>query len=139
MGEIMGIREFEKRLGNEMVNWLRWGRKRDWLPSAAGCLLGKRVVSKNRDVQTWQEPVDTASAVYMENRIGSLPERPRQAFLLHYLGKAAIGGKMKRSRSRHDSARLLEVGLTQYQRLLGEALAALVRTVEKDERQKSRG
>lgn len=136
MGDSMGIREFEKRLGREVINWIRWGRKRDWLPPAAGCLLGKRVVSRNRDVQTWQEPVNTESAVCMENRIGSLPERPRQAFLLHYLGKASIRGKMRRSRSRHDSAHLLEVGLTQYQRLLGEALAALVRAAEKDDGQR---
>lgn len=117
----MGIKEFEQRFGKQVFNWLRWGKRRDWLPGSHVCLLGKRMVSGRRESGVRYEAVNTLEAARMEKLVSALPPRNRQAFLLYYVGKASIDGKMRQSRCRDDCASLMGIGVWQYHNLIRQA------------------
>lgn len=117
----MGIKEFEARYGKQVYNWLRWGKGRDWLPKSYVSLLGKRMVSRCRDPQCHPLRVSVVEAIKMEELVSALPPRNRQAFLLYYLGKTAIDGKIRQSRYREDCASMMGVGVWQYHHLVRQA------------------
>lgn len=115
-------KEVVEILRHEIVNWLRWGRKRDWKPVGFRCPLG--YLFKSTD--TWAEtrkasPCDDHEAAKFERVVVSLPERHRQAFTMYWLDKAAADGMVRIVTGRDEKARLLGLQKTHYHEIIGEA------------------
>jgi hypothetical protein len=131
MEPLVRTKEVEGILRHELENWLRWGRKRDWLPMSFACPLGFLYKSTDVHDSTYRElPCDGIEAAKLERIIVSLPQRHRQAFVMHMLGKAEINGYIRIIKGREDAARILAVQVRQYHNLVVQALNMVLREHE---------
>ena len=123
------LREFEDQYGPEIHNWIRWGRKRDYLPPSWGTIIGKHYISRNRESERNEAtlPVDERSALKMEKIVCKIPEIFRVAFVLHYVGRGAVKGKMRTARTKSDGARVMGIQRAQYYNRLNKAAVIIAR------------
>ena len=114
------LREFESRFGEEIDNWRRWVLLRDWLPPSIGSVIGSRYQSKNRETEKVEirEAVDLKSAVKLERIVSAMPDQHRQAFVLQYIGRVAIRGRMRFAKTKGDCIRVMGVSRKKYYALL---------------------
>jgi hypothetical protein len=121
--EELRLKEVESVMRHELENWIRWGRKKDWLPASFRCPLGFLFKSTEvHDVAADKElPCDGLEAVKLERIIVGLPQKHRQAFVMHHLDKAADRGFIRIVRGREDKARLLCVQVRQYHNIVAQA------------------
>jgi hypothetical protein len=129
---MLGTKEIEGLLRHELDNWMRWARRRDYLPASFRCPLG--YLFKTTDVHDDEKPIrfiiNEIGAAEFERVIISLPERHRQAFIMYQLGKAHVAGKVKIMRGRDEGAKLLGVGHWQYHNLVRQAHSMVLRKVK---------
>jgi hypothetical protein len=111
-------REVEAILHYEIENWIRWGRKRDWLPTGFKCPLGFAYKGASPG---YAEPCDERAAVMFERIVVSLPDKHRQAFVMHHLERAAVRQTIVIVRGRDMKARLLAVGKSRYHEIVAQA------------------
>lgn len=122
MTDLMTTQAVETLLGLEIENWLRWGRRRDWMPMSFRCAIGLLYKSSEVHEASYRPlPCDGVLAVRLERLVVALPERHRQAFVLHHMERCAIKGKLRVAHVRNDKARLLGLQKTQYHELLRQA------------------
>lgn len=127
--EKIKLRDFENHMGAEIDNWCRWGRQRDWLPMSYGNILGKRYRPRNRHTapENSERPVDLQAAIRIERLVCGIPEQFRQAFILHYVGRVAVNGRIRIARTKEDGARILGIKRAQYYNRINRAAAILIR------------
>lgn len=111
-------REVEGLLRHEIDNWIRWGRKRDWMPTGFRCPLG---FAYKGESPSFSEPYDHAAAVEFERIVVNLPEKHRMAFVMHHLERAAVRHLIVIVRGRDQKARLLAVGKSRYHEIVAQA------------------
>lgn len=111
-------REVENILRYEIENWIRWGRKRDWMPTGFKCPLG---FAYRGSPASCPEPCDERSAVMFERIVISLPDKHRQAFVMHHLDRAAVRNFVLVVRGRDVKAKLLAVGKSRYHEIVKQA------------------
>lgn len=123
------LREFEDQFMTEIENWRRWGRKRDWLPPSWGTIIGKHYIPRNRESERNEitVPIDERSALKMERIVCQIPDLFKQAFVLHYVGRGAVNGKMKVARTKNDGARAMGLQRRQYYNRLNKAAVIITR------------
>lgn len=125
MDEYAKTKDIERILFRELDNWIRWGKKRDWLPVSFRCPLGFLYKSVDKDYEAPPErlpdPIDSLAAVKMERLVMGLPARHRTAFVMYQLGKAAVDGEIRIVKGRDDAARLIGVQKSQYHDIVRQA------------------
>ena len=125
MTEYAKTKDIERILFRELDNWIRWGKKRDWLPVSFRCPLGFLYKSIDKDYEAPPErlpdPIDSLAAVKMERLVMGLPVRHRTAFVMYQLGKAAVDGEIRIVKGRDDAARIMGVQAWQYHNLVRQA------------------
>lgn len=123
--ENLGIRQVENILSNEISNWLRWGRSKDYLPPSFKCPLGFLYIPKRGDLEATLYrpiPIKPLEAVEFERLVTALPVKHRQAFVMYHLGRALINGRIEqKKRNGYEIARLLGVHRSRYYVLLTQA------------------
>ncbi|QDD65552.1 hypothetical protein EJD96_16005 [Herbaspirillum seropedicae] len=119
-------REVEELLRHEIENWIRWGRKRDWMPTGFKCPLG---FAYKGSPANYVEPCDERAAVTFERIVISLPDKHRQAFVMHHLERAAVRQSIVIVRGRDIKARLLAVGKSRYHEIVAQAHNIVLRKV----------
>lgn len=131
--EDLRLKEVESVMRHELENWIRWGRKKDWLPASFRCPLGFLLKSTEvHDTAADKElPCDGLEAVKLEKIIVGLPQKHRQAFVMHQLDRAAVNGMVKIVRGRDDKARLLGLQKSRYHELLAQAFNMVWREWQK--------
>lgn len=124
-GETMDVDD----LRHAMENWMRWALSRDYMPASTRCPLG--YLYKATDVwqssEPYRPPVDGIAAVRLEKIIVGLPERHRQAIVMHYLNKAAINGQVRIIKGRDDRAAILGVQKSRYHEMVNQARSMIWR------------
>jgi len=128
-------REIEGMLSNELDNWLRWGRSRDWMPASYGSILGQLYRARLAEGVSPEDDVppppriqaNEAEAMRLERIIVSLPNQQKAAFVLHHLFKGAYCGWVVKIRTREDAARILGVGKTKYHQIVNSAHSSVWR------------
>lgn len=118
--EKIKLREFENQFGTEIENWRRWALLRDWLPPSQGTIIGSRYQPKNREMEQGviRQSIDLNSAVIVERIVSAMPDQHRQAFVLQYIGKVAIKGRIRFARTKRECAKTMGIGKTKYYGLL---------------------
>lgn len=120
---MQGTKEIEGILRHELDNWIRWGRRRDWKPVGFKVPLG--YLYKSTDVHDDDKPIrfvcDEIGAAGFERIVVSLPEKHRQAFVMHHLGRAHARGRIVILKGRDEGAKLLGVQVRQYHYLINQA------------------
>lgn len=131
--EKINIKSFELEFLQIVENWVRWGRLRDWMPPSWGNILGARYLRKNRypDIEDQKEPIDHQLAIRMERIVVALPKQYREVFVLHYVGRAVVNGRMRKSRNRSECAKVIGIGKTQYYDRLNKAVSIVARELLK--------
>lgn len=123
--ENLGIRQIEKILSREILDWLRWGKGKDYLPPSFKCPLGYLYVPLRGDLEITlyrSPPVNLLEVLDFEKVVVSLPEKHRQAFVLHHLGRVHKRGRIvEKKLNGYEVAKVLGVGRTRYYVLLAEA------------------
>ncbi len=123
--------EIRSILRDEIENWIRWALPRNYLPPSFRCPIGFMYVIPAGNVYEHDDrtpqPCDELAAHRLEKIIVRLPERHRQAIVMHELDKASIQGKIKIIRGRHDKARLLGVQACMYHRIISQAYKMILR------------
>lgn len=124
-----GTKEIENILRHELDNWLRWARRRDYLPVSFRVPLGYlfKTTDAPDEPRQVRVTVDEIGAAGFERIIVSLPERHRQAFIMHHLNKAHVAGKIRVMKGREDGAKLLGVQVRMYHYLVNQAHAMVLR------------
>ena len=126
--QILRTKEVETILRHEIENWMRWGRRRDWLPVGFRCPLGFLYRATNVHQASYRRPpCDEIDAARLERIIVSLPERQRQAFVMYHLDKAHVHSHIVIVTGRDDKARLLGVQKSRYHDLVSQAHNMLLR------------
>lgn len=122
MQESLGTKEIESILRHEIDNWIRWGKKRDWMPVGFRCPLGFMYKSTDVHVGAYRAlPSDEGSASKFERIVIALPERHREAFVMHQLDKAHVSGWIVILKGRDDKARIMGVQKSRYHELVSQA------------------
>jgi hypothetical protein len=132
MHESLGTKDIESILRPEIENWIRWGKKRDWMPVGFRCPLG--FLYKSTDVHEASHralPCDEGSAAGFERIIIGLPERHRKAFVMHQLDRAHVQGWIVIVQGRDDKARILGVQKSRYHELVSQAFNMVLRDFQK--------
>jgi hypothetical protein len=125
---MQGTKEIEGILRHELDNWMRWGRRRDWMPTSFRCPLGFMYKSTDVHETSYRPmPCDEIGAAGFERIVVSLPEKHRQAFVMYHIGKAHVRGKVVVFKGRDDGAKLLGVQLRQYHYLVNQAHSMVLR------------
>lgn len=130
--EDLGTKVIENLLASEIHNWLRWARQRNYLPASVKCVLGNLAVQTEDDlaeamkVESPLPPVESEAEAF-EAVIVGLPERLRQAFILHHLDRGRVGSITVRVKGRNDKARVLGVGSRQYHYMVKQAHSLVLR------------
>jgi hypothetical protein len=129
---VQKTKDAEKLLEVPLDNWIRWGKKRDWMPTGFRCPLGFMYKPKAGDVHQEDRlnkpvPVDSEQAVRFERLVLSLPERHRAAFVMYELGRAADQNMIVIIKGRDHAARLLGVQKSQYHDIVRQAMNILLR------------
>jgi hypothetical protein len=127
-----GTKEIENILRHELDNWMRWARRRDYLPVSFRVPLG--YLFKSTDVHDGEKPiritVDEIGAAGFERIIVSLPQRHREAFIMYQLGRAAVAGKVRIIKGRDDCANLIGLRKSQYHEVVRQAHSMVLRKVK---------
>ncbi|HJV75358.1 MAG TPA: hypothetical protein VJ654_14120 [Noviherbaspirillum sp.] len=132
MQEALGTKEIESILKHEIDNWVRWGKKRDWMPVGFRCPLGFMYKSTDVHEASYKPlPCDEGNAARFERIVISLPERHRSAFVMHQLDKAHVQGWIVILRGRDDKARILGVQKSRYHELVSQAYNIVLREWKK--------
>lgn len=123
------LREFESQFMPDIDNWCKWGKGRDYLPMSWGNIIGNRYRPRNREAEREEanKPVDTLKAFKMEKIVCDIPGIFRQAFVLHYVGRVALNGKIRMARTRDACHRIIGISRAQYYNRLNRAAAIIVR------------
>ena len=118
--EKIKLREFEDQFGAEIDNWRRWALLRDWLPPSQGAIIGSRYQPKNREAEQGKirKTLDLNSAVTVERIVSAMPDQHRKAFVLQYIGKVAINGRIRFAKTKSDCIRVMGVSRKKYYSLL---------------------
>ncbi|MBV8667048.1 MAG: hypothetical protein JO269_11250 [Burkholderiaceae bacterium] len=125
-------KDIENILHHDIENWMRWGRRRDWLPMSFRCPLGFLYrASEVRHASFRRPPCDELEAARFERIVVSLPERHRQAFVMHHLDKAHVNNHVVIVSGRDDKARLLGVQKSRYHELVRQAHHVVLRGLRK--------
>lgn len=131
---MQGTKQIENILRHDLDNWLRWGRRRDWMPQSFVCQLGTMYVSRLSKVELDDEPaprklpkIDEIGAAQFERIVVSLPDRHRKAFVLHHMEKCAVNGWVVKIQGRDNMAKELGVGKSQYHVIVNEAHSIVLR------------
>jgi hypothetical protein len=120
--ETLRTKEIENLLHHELENWMRWGRRRDWLPAGFRCPLGFLYRATDVHQPSYRRlPCDEGEAARLERIIVSLPDRHRQAFVMYHLDKAHVNNHVTIVTGRDDKARLLGVQKSRYHDLVSQA------------------
>lgn len=128
----MRTRDLEHALGRLIDNWLAWGRGRDWKPAGYKCPLG--VMYQSARVSSPLLYIE-ATALQFEAAVVALPEKQRQAFILHHMERAPVSGQMRRIKEgRAGKARALGVQVRQFSYLVNAAHRALFAAFRPDRR-----
>lgn len=121
----------EQILQYEIQNWMQWGRRRDWMPVSFRCPLG--YLYKSSDVMSGtpvrRPQVNEVGAGAFERMVVSLPEKHRQAFVMHHLGRAAVKGQIKILKGYDQNAQLLGVAKSKYYEFVQQAHSMVLRKV----------
>jgi hypothetical protein len=126
--EKVRTKDAEAILSHEIENWIRWGRKKDWRPASFRCPLGFLYKSSDTLTPTYRPPeCKEIEAVKMERIVVGLPQRHRQAFVMHHLERAAVDGQVFIQVGRNQAARILGVQLRQYHYLVNQAHTMVLR------------
>jgi hypothetical protein len=126
---MQGTKEIENTLRYELENWIRWALGRSHYPPSFKCPLG--YLYKSEEYREAPRPrVDDISAAAFEKIVVGLPERHRQAFVMHHLNRAASHGRVKILKGRDEGARLLGVQVRQYHYIVNQAHAMVLRRVQ---------
>lgn len=128
---MQGTKEIEGILRHELDNWLRWGRKRDWMPVGFHVPLGYLYKSADTGASYRPLPCNENQAVRLERIIVELPEIHRQAFVMYQLGRAAVSGYVKVIRGYKQNARVLGVSERKYYYLVEQAHNMVLREWER--------
>jgi hypothetical protein len=137
-GEEAGLhtKEIEHILQHEIENWMRWGRRRDWLPMGFRCPLGFLYRASDVHQPSYRRPpCDEIDASRLERIIIALPERHRQAFVMHHLDKAHVNSHVVIVTGRDDKARLLGVQKSRYHDLVSQAHNMVLREWRRGEQE----
>lgn len=129
--EGLGTKEIEGILRHELENWIRWGRKKDWLPVSFRCPLGFLYKSEGGETVASSLPCDGLEAAKLERIVVGLPQKHRQAFVMHQLDRAAVRGVVVIVRGRDDKARLLGLHKSRYHEVLSQAFNMVYREWQK--------
>ena len=128
-GAMEKTKAIEQILYYEIQNWLRWGRRRDWLPVSFRVPLG--FLFKSSDVHEGSQvrpmATDEIGAAAFERIVVHLPEKHRQAFVLYHLERMAVAGKVVIVKGKDSGARLLGVQLRQYNYIINQAHSMVLR------------
>jgi len=136
--ENLHLKQLQFLLKDEIYNWVRWGRMHVGAPRKIKCVLGDYYQARVGDVFDGEEssplearlaPIAIQRAEELNDRINRLAARPKQAFVMYYLDRVAIAGKVIHVAKKAERAKLLGVGERQYQNILREALKTLARTI----------
>lgn len=123
--ENLGIKQIEKILSNEIMDWLRWGKSKDYLPSSFRCPLGQMYIPKRGDLEAnlyKPMPVNELQALAFEKIVIGLPTKHRQAFVLHHLGRVHKRGRIiEKKLNGYDIAKLLGMHRSRYYVILAQA------------------
>jgi hypothetical protein len=129
---MQGTKEIEGILRYELDNWLRWGRKRDWMPVGFKVPLGYLYKSTDVHEPTYRPlPCNENQAVRLERIIVELPEIPRKAFVLYQMDRAAVNGYIRRVRGYDQNAALIGVAKSKYYQLVQQAHNMVLREWER--------
>lgn len=121
--ETYGVKQIENLLRSELDNWIRWGRRKDWLPRSFKCPLG--FLYKSPDVfgglPHRPPPCDELEAERFERIVCALPPRMRTAFVMYQLDRAHVSGHVVVIQGRKRKADILGVSVGQYHYLVRQA------------------
>lgn len=129
MQEKLGTKAIETILKAEIENWMRWGRRRDWMPTSFKCVLGRLHIrtriplgDERYDPNYVPPEVPTeASAARFERVVINLPDRHRQAFVMYHLDRGIENGRIVKIESREHMARMLGVQIRMCEYLVSGA------------------
>lgn len=129
-GDMQKTKEIETILRYEIDNWMRWGKRRDWMPTGFRCPIG--YMYKTIDREDCEKPVnfmpyDEIGAAAFERIVVALPQQHRMAFVMHHLEKAAINGIIVIVKGRDRRAQLLGVHKSRYHEIINQAHAIVLR------------
>ena len=127
--EKIKLHEFEDQFGAEIENWRRWGRVKDYLPMSWGSIIGGRYRPRNREIdrEEAKRPIDTQNAFKFERIVCEIPDMFRQAFVLHYVGRVSVNGRVRVARTKEDGARIIGVKRAQYYNRVNKAAVIILR------------
>ena len=127
------LREFENQFLPDIDNWCRWGKGRDYLPRSWGNIIGNRYRPRNRQAEREEakKTVDTLKAFRMEKIVCDIPTIFRQSFVLHYVGRAAVNGKIRFAYTRDTCHRIIGISRAQHYNRLNRAAAIIARQWDK--------
>lgn len=138
--ETLGTKQIEKILATEIGDWIRWGRNKDYLPVSFRCPLGFLYVPKRGDIAARLEklpPINLLAVVEFERVVMGLPEKHRQAFVMHHLSRVKIGNKVVEKRRRFfEMAKLLGLQKSQFYDVLSQAHNMVFRDLKKRQQSK---
>ena len=128
-GAMEKTKAIEQILYYEIQNWIRWGRRRDWLPVSFRVPLGFLFKSSEVHDDSQKRPLttDEIGAAAFEKIIVSLPKKHRQAFVLFHLEKAVVSGRIIRTNGRKNASQLLGVQVRQYHYIVNQAHSMVLR------------
>ena len=112
-----------------MDNWIRWALGRQYGPPSFKCPLGYLF----KATKVWEKSssprptIDDIAAFRLEKIIVGLPERHRQAVVMHCLNRAANEGRVNIVKGRDDRAKLLGVQKSQYHEIVRQAMLMIQR------------
>jgi len=119
---LVNIKNF---LRKDIDNWIRWGKKKDYLPSSIKCVLGDLYKSTNvfdndqdEVVRARTFPVNSIEAERLESIVVSLSIKHRQAFVIYWLDKIAREGKVIYVHNRSDKWQAMKCSEAHYHRLV---------------------
>ena len=128
-GSMEKTKAIEQILYYDIENWIRWGRRRDWMPISFRCPLG--FLFKSSEVhdegQRRASAVDEIGAATFERIIVSLPEKHRQAFVMHHLERAIVNNRIISIKGRGKAQELLGLQKSRYHEIVNEAHAIVLR------------
>ena len=132
-GAMEKTKAIEQILYYEIQNWMRWGRIRNWMPVSFRCPLG--FLFKSSDVhegsQVRTASVDEIGAATFERIVVSLPEKHRQAFVMHHLEVAILRGKVISIRGRGQAQQILGLQKSRYHEIVNQAHAIVLRECQR--------
>jgi hypothetical protein len=133
---MQGTKEIESLLRHELDNWLRWGRRRDWMPVGFKVPLGYLYKSTDVHETTYRPlPCNENQAVRLERIIVELPEIHRKAFVMYQLDRAVVNGYIRRVSTYHggyhQNAAVLGMAKSKYYQIVQQAHNMVLREWER--------